>query len=269
MMKRLLKYLLALIVVGLAAFGIARIRVGFIESTFASALQTGDFHEACESLKQHPNLALLVLPTGESVLHIAAATYYSKTPPTHEARLACVQKLVDLGADVRRADKLGFTPLHVASTKEIAELFLERGAVLYAKGSNGMQPIHSNPHPDVIRFFVRKGADVNARDDYDERPLHHAASFGDLQTVKLLFENHAELDSLNKDGETPLFRAVGMGRLETTSYLIQMGADLNRANTMGFTPLKWAKELASGSDSPPTKERIEMVELLIRSGAHE
>src|SRR5690348_1330624 len=49
---------------------------------------------------------------------------------------------------------------------------------------------------------------VNARDRAGATPLHHAAGFGDLQTMKLLLDHGADVNAGNKRKSTALFWAL-------------------------------------------------------------
>ncbi len=61
--------------------------------------------------------------------------------PIHNAalsgRLAGVQAQLDKGVDVNVKDEDGYTPLHWAATKEIAELLIAEGADVNAKDEDG------------------------------------------------------------------------------------------------------------------------------------
>ena len=93
--------------------------------------------------------------------------------PIHEAAangdLAGVQAELDKGVDVNVKDMLGFTPLHLAVTKEITELLINEGADVNAKNKWGGTPLHAaatNGKKEVAELLIAKGADVNAKSDF-------------------------------------------------------------------------------------------------------
>ena len=57
--------------------------------------------------------------------------------------------------------------------------------------------------------------------------LIDAARYGDLETVKLLIENGADINAKDEDGYTVLMHASFNGYLEIVKYLIEKGANVN------------------------------------------
>ncbi|MCL2335621.1 MAG: ankyrin repeat domain-containing protein, partial [Endomicrobia bacterium] len=105
---------------------------------------------------------------------------------------------------------------------------------------------------NILKYFGK--ADINAKDTPPGLPagdfgggntaLHYAA--GDLflpgakikniETVKLLIANGADVNSRNNAGETPLMNASP----EAAEVLIKAGADINAKNNAGLTVLMYA-----------------------------
>ncbi|WP_410543174.1 ankyrin repeat domain-containing protein [Wolbachia endosymbiont of Tetranychus urticae] len=73
-------------------------------------------------------------------------------------------------------------------------------------------------------------------------PLHKATMRGDLDIVKLLVSNRANLNPKNDNGLIPLHYATKNGHLETVRFLVENGAKLNLPDTRGITPLQYANE---------------------------
>jgi len=48
----------------------------------------------------------------------------------------------------------------------------------------------------VASELLKKGAKLWIKDDEGKTPLHHATSHGQLETVKLLINNQADIDSM-------------------------------------------------------------------------
>lgn len=58
-------------------------------------------------------------------------------------------------------------------------------------------------------------------------PLHEAAFAGDVELVKLLVENGADVDDRDVQGVTPLILAIQAGHSDIARVLIANGADVN------------------------------------------
>lgn len=68
----------------------------------------------------------------------------------------------------------------------------------------------------------------------NESSLIWASSRGDLEAVKYLVENGADINAKNGGGETALIVASD---LEVVKYLVEHGANVNAKNKNGNTPL--------------------------------
>jgi cytohesin len=91
-------------------------------------------------------------------------------------------------------------------------------------------------------------------------PLHEAAKKGNLDKVKRLIEEGANVNVKDEKNDTPLYIAVGQGNKEIAELLISKGANVNVVCTFGYTPLHWAV-IALGGEK-------ELAELLISKGAN-
>ncbi len=72
--------------------------------------------------------------------------------------------------------------------------------------------------------------------------LHEAAVSGDVQKVRELLEQGADVDSRAKGGWMPLYYAAKEGHTETVRLLIEYGADVNVRGEDGDTPLHGTAE---------------------------
>lgn len=68
-------------------------------------------------------------------------------------------------------------------------------------------------------------------------PLGDAAFHGNLEIVKLLIDQGADLNATNRDGSTPLIVAAFMCRTEVVQYLLKNGASLTHKNNRGDTAI--------------------------------
>ncbi len=86
---------------------------------------------------------------------------------------------------------------------------------------------------------------INEKDAAGNTPLHHAAGFGNLQTVKLLLEMGADPNAKNRRKSTPLHWAI---RDEAkVRLLLDKGAEINASQNDGRTPLYLAASLGHGN----------------------
>ena len=71
--------------------------------------------------------------------------------------------------------------------------------------------------------FSYYSADLKSRDNFFWTPLHHAYHCGQLDVVKLLLDNGADIDAQAINGGTPLMRAIENSKQTVVSYLISKG----------------------------------------------
>jgi len=177
-----------------------------------------------------------------------------------EGCIACIDALLDHGADINLDDPDGTTALVMALL---------------------------NRHWDTAQFLIEAGADVNLWDIYGQTPLYVAVDMNTLpigrrveipsmdrangeQIVRLLLERganpNAQLklrpryrnipndryrDPMIVWGTTPLLRAAKAGDLPLMRLLIEHGALANLANSQGVTPLMAA--VGDGHIHDPTR----------------
>ena len=146
------------------------------------------------------------------------------------------------GADVaERGRLLGWTPLHMVAWQGPPDGvigLLEAGAEVDAAGKVGATPLHAAAMGtgDNIRLLVWAGADVETRTETGETPLHVAAMFGTRETVDALLELGADINAANLVGATPLHAAAAVGADGAVRRLIEAGADIGAAMEDGATP---------------------------------
>ena len=155
-------------------------------------------------------------------------------------------------------DADGNTPLHKASTAEIARLLLKAGVKINAPGDSRKTPLQAaalrGAH-EVAMFLVKAGADVNAMGRVYP-PLRSAAASGDKELVEALLVAGAKVDAAVTNQDSALEIAAKNGHKEIAELLIAHGADVNFEG-LGRNPIVAA---AYGGQK-------EVVELLVAHGA--
>jgi ankyrin repeat protein len=99
---------------------------------------------------------------------------------------------------------------------------------------------------ETLRALLREGADVNAAQGDGMTALHWAALLGDVESARMLLYAGANVKAATRLGAfTPLLLACKNGHPEVVRALLDGGAQVNDATTNGTTALMFAA--ASGS----------------------
>jgi len=215
-------------------------------------------------------------------------------PPLHYAAVNGHKGLVELllakGAEVNAKDNGGKTGLHDAAWVghlEIVELLIGSGADLNAEDGSDRAPLYravDKNHPKVVGLLATNGADVNAKDKYNRTSLYiayqrgddeiidllskygatgtlsYAAGAGDIEKVRELIEQQANVNQRDENGKTPLHRAASMGHIDVAELLLNKGANIDTKAGLdenGSTSLQLAAD----------KGKLHMVKLLVAKGA--
>jgi uncharacterized protein len=126
----------------------------------------------------------------------------------------------------------------------LVQKFIEGDFDLKAKHINGVAPIVYavfNESNKVIKLLLKNGVDVNY--EFDFRPLICiAAMFDELETVKILLNGGADINTNDGSGVTPLMFAARDGFNGMVGYLLENGADKTAKDIKEDTALDMAKE---------------------------
>ena len=112
--------------------------------------------------------------------------------------------------------------------------------------------ISKNKKAQKVYSLNKRG--FNSRKNYT--PLEYAIKKGNQEMVKILIENGADINTINKKGDTPLTYAIQKGSKKMTRVLIEQGADINAMGKDGYTPLTYAIQ----------KGNKEIMKMLLESG---
>lgn len=97
---------------------------------------------------------------------------------------------------------------------------------------------------EIARYLVLKGANVNlqSKNGYLISPLHSAIAGNFTEIAKMLIQNNAQINCVQKAGITPLHLAAQNGNLEIIILLLEKGADVNTRMEGGKLPCTLAQE---------------------------
>ena len=199
--------------------------------------------------------------------------------PLHTAilngRIREVKSLLENGANLNKAAKDGWTPIHMAAgtfvgapqqndgtpaaTKyDVFKLVLNAGPDINVRTKDGQTPLHiavMNAHTawrqqeseslNRIRDLIKAGADIEARDSAGMTCLHWAARQGygrmtDMLkasdgVVKILIESKANINAIDNRNRTPLHYASEMGFKSIVLALVNAGANTRLKDQNGNT----------------------------------
>jgi len=135
--------------------------------------------------------------------------------------------------------------------------------------SQGGTPLHSaawHGHSSVVHFLIDNGADFKIKDFSEFTVLCTAVKSGSYETVQLLIQRGADVNSINSGGQTPLHFSVKgnyvnyelSNRLKIVELLLNQGANIEIVDRYGRTPLYSATNSYGVTD---------IVKLLLEKGA--
>lgn len=75
-------------------------------------------------------------------------------------------------------------------------------------------------------------------------PLHHAADFGQVEIVRCLLENNANINQKDDFGITPLLAAIYENHVECVKLLLEKGADKTAMSPNGKSYIDCAESEA-------------------------
>lgn len=178
---------------------------------------------------------------------LAGCDFFTDDKPIHKATqkgsLKKVKKIIDRDpAQVNIQNRLGWTPLYIASIKghtEIVNFLLAHNANIELGNNMNERPLEKAAkfgHFDVVKTLLEHGATVNCKNDFGQIPLHWAAMWSNKEMVGLLLSYRADIFAKDKYNDTLLHWAVMGDNKEVVDILLSHGADIFARNSNNQAP---------------------------------
>ena len=210
-------------------------KVSRVNNAFVEAMSRKEYQRAVYWLQNGVDLNALDDVSGFSPLHWAILNGKSQ-----QCDIELVKILIELGADVNQecnnSALNNSSPLHLAIASKDAELvkiFVESGADIYQARKDGLTPFAK---------MQREGQDKNSEiykiingqhNKIDS--LFDAVLSNDTNKVKGALASGVNINSKNEKGYTVLHYAVMGGNVELVKFLVENGADIHQKSRDGLT----------------------------------
>jgi ankyrin repeat protein len=110
-------------------------------------------------------------------------------------------------------------------------------------GRNALHYAAHNGDEAIVEYLLGRGLRVNAKDEDGTTPLYDAARYGHLGCVRLLLDNGANTEALERDSSrTALHNACEYGWEAVVQLLLARGASYRARDHTGRTALALASE---------------------------
>jgi len=133
----------------------------------------------------------------------------------------------------------GKSLLHILIERRLAFIFMQpistdqEFSLMYVSFSTGLIP--------SLTAAISLEKNINAGDWVDQTPLFYAAHYGDLQAVKWLLGNNADVNLVDPQRFTALHKAAYRGHLDIVKWLVEeRNMDVYAKNNQGNTALHYA-----------------------------
>lgn len=198
-----------------------------------TACAAADLEKVKSLLQQNPALVNAQDDVGATPLWRAVAGLH----PSEEL----VKLLLEKGANVEGATKLGETPLQIASgrgRKDIVLILLKHGAKIGAKDQYGRTALSyaaSANRIEVADVLLARGAEIN---------VFEAAALGKTKKLEEFLSSDPKSAKATdeRQGLTPLHWAVVKGHTDAVRLLLAHGASAFQESRYGYTPCSFARE---------------------------
>ena len=180
-----------------------------------------------------------------------------------------VRFLLDHGANYDLESKDGAMALMLAMQEdnvEIVDMLMEKGAKMNLKlidpaGYDFLTVLSDRASPKIVEIAIKMGANVNEQNAANKRTALMIAAMSDrIEVMKVLLENGADPNIVDKNLYSPLMVASIRNNYEIVKLLVEHGAKLNLKNRGGETALMLAQNQDEKDQNEDNKKIIELLE---------
>jgi ankyrin repeat protein len=212
----------------------------FVEILLAGGANIQNLGTALHSLAWNGQIEMLDFMISRGA-NIEAKSIYQTTPlreAVYNKQYKTVEFLISKGADVHASSRYSGGPIFTAverNDKEMIELLIANGAEIKAvlSGETALHWAMARNLPEMTRFLVTKGCETS--------PVNLAAFYGELDRVKKLVAEGADVNAKDNGSYSPLHCAVCGEHKDMVEFLISHGAHVNAKTSRGWTPLMGAQ----------------------------
>lgn len=188
-----------------------------------------------------------------------------------ESKIQKIKEMLKSGLfDINKIEDNGFllgaTYLDIqlkTESKDFCDFLIKNGAKTSLEIHKIFNLIFSQDENE-FKKMVKSKIDANLIDKEGESLLGAASSFRNIEIIKHLIENGADVNFKNKSfGFTPLIRASQFANFDGVKILLENGADVNAKSTYGSTALNMIEEQFEIKE----EHRHKIISLLVKYGA--
>ncbi len=166
------------------------------------------------------------------------------TAVTRKCSIACLEYLMNCGADIDSRNSAGDTILHEVvrqDNRSAGEFLITQGANIYSSNAEGYSPLRIalEKRGTTREWFCTPQVVLMSYDTNGNTPLHYAAEWKYNDSAIYLIEKKADVNKRNNYGETPLYSAIKSDSPDTLKLLIAYGSEYIIKDLQGNTPLHY------------------------------
>ena len=190
---------------------------------------------------------------GDNLLHICS----------YHGNYKIINRLLYYGANKQAQNKENQIPVDIAKDNKVRKVLTNLNEAAKAADEKNIQelvnfgkdlneklsifslaPIHKiieskevDKHK-VLKKMLLLGSDPNLKDSNGWTALHYAAQIGDLESVKILIDKKANINSFSNNGRTALHLAAKMNRKNVVDYLIDKILEKHKSDSQMYINAK-------------------------------
>lgn len=189
----------------------------------------------------------------------------------HESKIKKIEEMLKSGLfDINKIEDNGFlggaTYLDIqlkTESKDFCNFLIKNGAKTSLEIHNIFNIIFSRDENE-FKKMIKSKIDANLIDKEGESLLGAASRLGNIEIIKHLIENGADVNFKNKSfGFTPLIQASQFANFDGVKILLENGADVNAKSTYGSTALNMIEERFDIKE----ENRHRIISLLVKYGS--